>query len=270
MTLRPHLLAGMLAVAIALAAQTTGHAQGTPPGINPTHYWSYQLMQPFQRPDHIDASDQFLPFTPFDIDRLDRLVNWVHKVDPSGLVSPVPDTTLHYTWWNIINKLPFQTTVIVQNQFGRYPVTVQNVEFLLSPAYKNFTQATAPFPVANHYLCYRAQGFPSPGLVYPVSDEWRQSQVFPQPMQFLCVPCMKHHNGTIYPIVDGATHLAVYPIDADTGSEFWLPFISDQFVATNHPVWQKPFEYLFVPSTKTDISTPTHRNTWGTIKTLYR
>jgi hypothetical protein len=249
-------------------AQASAQAQGNPPGVNPTHYWTYQLHQPFIQPQPIAVQDQFFPApVPVTVDHLDRLANWVIKTDPTtGFASLPVDTALHYTWWNIIEKLPVNQVVGVTNQFGSYPVTVSNVEFLLTPAYKNH-QSSVPFPTANHYLCYRANGFPSPNRPFVLQDEWRQDQQLPGALEFLCVPCVKQHNGVTYPILDPVTHLALYRITPQ--SDLFPPLISDQFFFGNQLVQQVPPEFLLVPSLK-QVVTDTKRHSWGQLKMLYR
>jgi hypothetical protein len=257
------LLASALAISCVIAPRA--HAQGgiDPPGVNPTHYWSYKLLQPVLHPNSVLASDQFFPaLIPVDLDSLDRLVNWVQK---NG--SHVPDTLIHYTWWNIRNKLPLaNTSVILTNQFGQYPANVLNLDFMLVPAWKNQPQPVPPN--ANHYLCYRAVGPPPQPFSYDLVDEWRQDVQVPGPLQFLCVPCMKIHGGQVFPVLDSLTHLAVYPIVPF--SDVFYPFIKDQFFQGPVPVQQKPTEYLFVPTIKQLIVTPTKKSTWGEIKTRYR
>jgi hypothetical protein len=245
-----------------VAASAHAQAGGNPPDVNPTHYWSYTLIDPVIHPTPIQVSDQFFRFpVPMYVDSLARLVNWVHKDN-----SPVLDTLIHYTWWNVQPKLPMQVPVIVTNQFGQQPVQVEHVEFMLVPAWKNQPQPVQPN--ANHYLCYRAHGFNPPPQPHFFQDEWRQDVQYPYPMEFLCTPCMKEHNGQIYPPVDTLTHLAVYPITPQ--SDYFYPFIMDQFFAGPVYVWQKPLEYLFVPSDKKLIITDSKKASWGRIKTLYR
>jgi hypothetical protein len=258
----------LLAAGLLLLAQAPAHAQGNPPGVNPTHYWTYQLHQPFAQPQPILVQDQFFPAPmPVSVDHMDRLVNWVIKTDPATGFTSVPvDTSLHYTWWNIAEKLPVNQVVGVTNQFGSYPVTVSNLEFLLTPAYKNH-QASVPFPTANHYSCYRATGFPPPGRPFLLSDEWHQDVEAPGPLEFLCAPCMKEHNGVTYPILDPVTHLALYSISPQ--SPLFTPLISDQFFFGPQLVQQLPVEYLLVPSTK-QVVTDTKHHTWGQLKMLYR
>ncbi len=254
----------MIAVlAIAALPSVAGAQAGT---YDPTHYWTYHLVDPFSfvPPQPIIVSDQFFTAAiSVQTDTLYRLLNWVRKNN-----SAVTDSFVHYTSWNLQPKLPVDKAVKVTNQFGSYNVHVTSLEFLLVPAWKNFQTTPPSFPQANHYLCYRATGFPPPTLSYQMQDEWRFDIQNPGPMEFLCNPCMKNHQGVTFPIVDPFTHYAVYPIAPV--SENFGPTIYDQFLVRTQLVKQFPTEYLFVPSDKTDIPTSTQRGTWGSLKLLYR
>lgn len=253
---------GCASVAILLCMSTVARAQDPANPINPTHYWTYQIENPVQATASIRVSDQFfrqpVPLTV--VNRI-KLLNWVHKNN-----SAVPDTFLHYTWWDVQPKLPMERLARVANQFGSANVRIHNVEFLLTPALKNIS--TNQPPLANHYLCYRADGFPAPPASFDFQDEWRRDFQHPQDMQFLCAPCMKEHNGVVYAPIDTVTHYAVYPITPN--SEFFSPYLLDQFVVSQHFVHQVPIEWLFVPSTKVEIPTPAAPTTWGRIKGTYR
>jgi len=252
----------LAAVCGLLLLPVSAKTQGTGPPFDPTHYWTYHILQPLVTPQPIRVADQFFRQpVPVTVDSLERLLNWVHKNN-----SAVPDTFLHYTWWNIREKLPVNRSVIVTNQFGSYPVQVLNLEFLLAPATKNLP--TAGPPLANHYLCYRAVGFPPQTIGYDMLDEWRRDFQYPRELQFLCAPCFKEHLGQIFPPVDTLTHLAVFPITPY--SDYFLPLVSDQFQTHQFPVQQIPLEYLFVPSDKQDLPTDVKKSTWGRMKQLYR
>lgn len=257
------LLSGLVVVGALSISASVANSQVAPPGVNPTHFWTYKLVDPVFAPRNIFAKDQFYRAgVPLTVDSLTRWINWVRK---NG--SPVvPDTLLHYSWWNIQQKLTTPRAVRVTNQFGQYNVNVQNLEFMLVPAWKNQPQPT--FPEANHYLCYRASGFPGPTVTFSLLDEWRQDFQRPRSMEYLCNPCQKEHAGSIYPPVDTLTHLALYPIEPF--SDLFVPFIQDQFFQSTVSVRQTPLEYLLVPSEKIDVATPTRRGTWGKLKTLYR
>ena len=262
------LVSGMLVLVFAglcvLAPSARAQAGLDPPGVDHTHWWSYHLLQPLYMPNPVLASDQFFPnYVPVYLDSLNRLVNWVRKDN-----SAVADTFVHYTWWNIENKAALNpaTAVILTNQFGQYPANIHNAEFMLVPAWKN--QPRPDLPHANHYLCYRADGPPPPPQTHFFQDEWRQDVQIPGPLEFLCVPCWKNHAGAIFAPVDTVTHLAVYPILPH--SELFYPFIQDQFHQGPSPVAQSPPEFLFVPTLKQLIITPTRRATWGELKTHYR
>jgi hypothetical protein len=246
-----------------LCIGVTAHAQppGGPP-FNPTHYWTYQMPEAVPAPQPIFAADQFFRGgVPLTVERRERLLNWVSKNN-----SLVPDTLLHYTWWNILEKLPVNRRVIVSNQFGSFPVQVLNLEFMLAPALKN--QAAPALPQANHYLCYRATGFPAPPTAFDLRDEWRVDIQQPQAIEFLCAPCAKQHLGAFFPVVDTVTHLAAYPITPS--SETFSPLVRDQFMSNFEIVKQSPIEWLFVPSEKTDLPVDVKKDTWGRLKKLYR
>src|SRR5258708_16433517 len=153
------------ALGLLLSSTLAGAQPGTPP-IDPTHYWTYQNLQASVFPQPIQVQDQFFRQpVPVTVDSLVRLLNWVHKNN-----SAVPDTFLHYTWWNIVDKLPVNKRATVTNQFGSFPVQIPNLEFLLAPATKN-QPATGAIPQANHYLCYRATGVPRPTTAFRIQDE---------------------------------------------------------------------------------------------------
>jgi hypothetical protein len=213
--------------------------------------------------NNVAASDQFLnPAIPVYLDSLTRLVNWVSK---NG--STVKDTLIHYTWWNIINKNLVEKPVVITNQFGSGPAQVHDLEFMLVPAWKNYQAPN--FPQANHYLCYRADSpIVPPSGFYDLFDEWRHDGQYVGPLQYLCAPCTKYHGGVVFPPVDTLTHLAVYPIYPQ--SDYFYPLVSDQFLTRYQYVQQYAIEYLFVPTVKTEVNTPTRHSSWGKLKSLYK
>jgi hypothetical protein len=253
-----------LAVSVALV-RPAAYAQVGTAQIDSTHYWTYHLLQTQFFPQPIQVSDQFFPnFIPVEVDTLERLVNWVVKNH-----SPVRDTLVHFTWWNIPEKLPVGRDVTVDNQFGKYNVNIRNLEFLLAPAFKNFqTPDPTQTPNASHYLCYRASGFPPPTQLFSLFDEWRQDLLPIGPLEYLCTPCIKEHQGRLFFPIDTVTHLALYQINPQ--SDYFYPFVQDQFLSRPEYVQQHPIEYLLVPSKKTLIVTEPKRTTWGKVKTLYR
>jgi len=255
----------VLVAASLLLVQARAYAQSDPPGVNRTHFWSYRLLDPFYFPQPVSLSDQFFRnLISNQTDTLTRLLNWVYK-DANGAVQ---DTFIHYTWWNLINKYPVGKLTKVTNQFGSYDVQVANMEFLLAPSWKNYQSPIPGGPLANHYLCYRAIGPAPPPQPHVFQDEWRQDVQDVGPLEFLCTPCLKYHNGQFFQPVDTLTHLAVYRILPH--SDAFYVQLQDQFAHPQNIVQQSPPEYLFVPSLKYEINTPTQRNTWGKLKTLYR
>jgi len=258
------LLSLVLVAACLVLARSNAYAQSDPTGVDSTHYWTYQLIDPVYFPQPIVVQDQFLPAPITNVtDSLTRLVNWVYKNN-----STVRDTMIHYTWWNLQNKYPVNQFVTVTNQFGSYDVSVYQLDFLLAPAWKNNPSPIQGGPEANHYLCYKANGFPPPPLPYSLQDEWRNDYLPVGQLEYLCVPCSKQHNGQNYAIVDSVTHLALYRIHPL--SDIFYPQIQDQFVQVQRAVQQRPIEYLMVPSLKTLIPTDIKTSTWGKLKKLYR
>jgi len=257
---RSTLLLGCLTFAAGLLL---AHSAAYSQTFDPTHYWSYKLLSPRIVPDPIRVSDQFyrVPVA-VQVDSLTHLLNWVQKNN-----SAVTDTFTHYLWWNIPPKLPTQRDVVIDNQFGSFPVHVTNLEFLLSPAYKNANLPIPPWTNRNHYTCYRAQA-PGPPGTWFLRDEWRSDVQDIGELKYLCLPCFKEHLGQIYPPADTLTHLAVYEIHPQ--SDYFIPAVFDQFIQGQILVQQSPPEYLFVPSLKHDIPTDVKRRSWGRIKTLYR
>ena len=243
-------------------------ASGSTPSIvdTTTHYWTYHLLTPIVMPTPIQVSDQFLPnLTPVQVDSLLRLVNWVRKNE-----STVRDTNIHFTWWNVVPKIPIGKTVVVRNQFGQFETRVENLEFLLAPAWKNLERTG--LPPASHYLCYRAVG-PAPTPPVSLIDEWRQDFQPVLTMEYLCAPCLKRHGLDFVPI-DTTAHFALYGIHPI--SEVFVPLVQDQFVHLQMPVKQGgggrvPLsEYLLVPSVKFEAPTSTKRTSWGKLKIRYR
>jgi len=254
----------VLTAACLVLARPNAYAQNDPPGVNRTHYWTYHLIDPIYQPDQINTQDQFWPaFMPNQTDSLLRLVNWVYKNN-----SVVQDTFIHYTWWNLVNKYPVNKFFKVTNQFGSNNVFVDRLEFLLTPAWKNVQNPVPGGPFANHYQCYRAQGFPPPTQAFLFRDEWRQDFLPVGPLEYLCAPCVKEHHGQIFAPPDTVTHLALFRIQPQ--SDVFFPYIQDQFLQIVRPVRQQPIEYLLVPSLKEPPATPTKKSTWGQVKTLYR
>ena len=258
------LLSFVLVAACLVLARSNVYAQSDPAGVDSTHYWTYHLIDPVFFPQPIRVMDQFIPnLIPNQTDSLTRLVNWVYKNN-----STVRDTFLHYTWWNLLNKVPVNRFVRVVNQFGAYDVNVLQLDFLLTPAWKNFQSPIPGGPAANHYLCYRANGFPSPPQSFFFHDEWRQENLPVGPMRYLCVPCWKEHNGQMFTPPDTVTHLALYPIQPN--SDVFVPKVQDQFLTVLRPVQQFQTEYLMVPSLKNPPPTEIKKSSWGKLKTLYR
>lgn len=250
----------VLAVAAGLAlAHPAAHGQAG--SYDPTHYWTYTILNPANGPFLIHATDQFIPMTPLQVTRSVKLLNWVSKDN-----SPVPDTLRHFVWWDLQPKLPVSQFVEITNQFGTVNVGVDGLDFLLAPAWKN--QQHPVSPQWDHYLCYRAQAPASFNGVRTFRDEWRVDQQPVYDLRYICNPCRKEHNGEVFGIKDPITHFAVYAVNPM--SDYFYPPVFDQFLSQLYNVYQYPTEWLFVPSLKRDVPTPAKKDSWGRLKTLYR
>ena len=253
-------LGSVLAVVAALVlVHPNVHAQAGAP-IDSTHFWTYTIMNPVGGPFPVIVRDQFLPDTPIEVWRPVKLVNWVQKNN-----SPVRDTLNHFVWWDVQPKIPVGRIVEIDNQFGKYIIGVDQLDFMLVPAWKN--EARPTHPELSHYLCYRAQG-PGPNIPFSLHDEWRFDVRPVFELRYLCNPCQKIHQGQVFPPIDLNTHLAVYQLPVN--SEQFYPPVFDQFGQMQYVVSQRTPEWLFVPSQKREVPTDSKRQSWGRIKTLYR
>ncbi len=259
------LVVGAIAAAATFLAWSPASAQP----LDPTHYWTYHLVQPLDQPVTFEARDQFFPeYRPLVAMRLERLLNPAWKYH-NGQVFPPRDSTAHLTWWDLPDE-PVTRLVRVDNQFGEdQMLQVSMLDFMLLPARKDLTPGLPEPPsTINHYLCYRVVG-PSPGIPVTLRDQFHQQEQLVASATYLCNPCWKRHAGVEYAPYDD-THLVLYRLEIPNyqGPERWL---RDQFAAP----WltsfvQVPDEYLAVPSTKEEISNPTERTTWGRIKEGYK
>lgn len=232
---------GICATAVILTG-TPSHGQPTVP--DSTHYLTYTLPESVIASFPIQVADQFWQYMymPATTRKMERLLNWVHK---DG--SPVPDTLLHYTWWDLIEKYPAHRAFIVDNQFGRSVWAADTVDFLLTPALKNVPAGAQP-PFANHYLCYKALGNVVNRTVF-LEDEFGPKPPMPVVLgKYFCNPCLKRHGTIEYPIKDPTLHLALYevpPVESPRNV-----YIQDQFLAGPFWVLHDNTQYLAVPSAK--------------------
>jgi len=254
----------LVVLAVAFAAAPAA-AQ---PGLNPTHYWSYHVLNPAFSQDTVYVGDQFVPQVPLSPLRLDRLLTPTWKTH-GGVVHAPSDTVTHYDWWDVPN-MPVTRTVIIDNQFDQnLTIPVYELDFLLVPTQKSLTPQ--PLPVItdkNHYLCYRVQGS-SPGMTVILRDQFHQQGQLVASLTYLCNPCQKRHGGQIYPVVDPQTHLALYRLEIPEFGPV-TAWLTDQFVSN----WQTglrqiPDEYLAVPTIKHEATSIQERS-WGRIKSTYR
>jgi hypothetical protein len=263
----------LTAAALCLFLGPAAHAQG-PMVPDSTHYWTWSLVDPIFIPDQPEARDQFIQQYRilFNL-RLHRLLNPVTKYHASGVATPIRDSTLHYTWYEVQPPFPANQTVEIHDQFypNGFTTRVDTLGFMLVPARKDTLQPpqqpTPPPGAANHYLCWRIEA-PSPNTYVGLEDQFRRDpQVFVYEAEWLCNPCWKRHLGVEYPPRD-ETHLILYRIVDPYQNKF--PYLHDQFVNGRFLVHQTEREYLLVPATKKEVITPTQQSSWGRLKALYR
>lgn len=237
--------------------------------LDPTHYWTYHLLNPAVESQTFEVRDQFFTsYRPLVTMRLERLLNPAWKLHDGVLYAP-RDSTAHLDWWTVPPE-PVNRMVKVSNQFGQdQMLQVVGLEFMLVPSRKTETPTTDPLPrTINHYLCYKVIGA-GPGVDVILRDQFHSQGQMVASATYLCNPCWKRHMGQEYPPVDD-THLVLYRLEIP---QFEAPprFLRDQFIEIwNSPFVQIPDEYLATPSTKEDVPTPTEESSWGRLKTIFR
>lgn len=126
------------------------------------------------------------------------------------------DENAHLKWY-IIRRLedpPTRSvTVEITNQFHEKPVRVVLARppiFLLAPAEKKGHK----FPEGlDHYLVYRVLSGEFEPRSVDLRDQWTEKEAEKTPLRrlvFVCVPCMKIHDGKKYEIRNERDHLTVY------------------------------------------------------------
>lgn len=237
------------------------HAQA---GIDPKwdHYRVYDATPNPATAPPVTLEDQFGVWS-YSAPQLGLFANPDQKTH-DGVVYPISNPQLHYTWWFLGQDAFSRPGIQVENQFGPQILDVQGFQqYLLNPATKN---DAGPIPVANHYKCYDCFGT-APGVPVQLQDQFTTREAIVGRPTWLCNPTKKTlPDGTTYEIVDPMQHLVCYEIGPDIQS--FTAVISDQFVA-NWDVILANNRYLCVPSLKFD-PTQANESTWGRIKALYR
>jgi hypothetical protein len=247
------------AVLAALLVAGPAFAQVGPPDID--QYLVYQA-EPHGFLDYtILLRDQFAP------DPLPHFVRdlefFMNPVEKDAL--PMVDPRLHYTWWHLQPTPTPVSSVLATNKYGDQQIQLYASEWLLNPALK-YPQPGEPIPVANHYQCYRAQGFipPRPLLLHDQFGTW--DAYLSGEIDWWCNPAEKYFDGTVDPIVRPEAHLVCYRIQTPQPVGFAISFL-DQFRLDTTQLTQ--IRYLCVPTFKHDI-TPTTSASWGSVKATYR
>lgn len=157
----------------------------------------------------------------------------------------------HLTWYEITGNPPQEREWLVSNQFGAdQSWTVGVPKFLLVPAQKIEPFYHDPPSGLDHYKCYEATSGPTVGLEVTLIDQFHPELVTVLGPKVFCNPVEKLlPDGTSYPIIDRATHLACYEIVPH--EPFNLPvFAIDQFAPMGIPFTTLDNQLLCVPSTK--------------------
>ena len=165
---------------------------------------------------------------------------------------PVPDNYengVHLTAYTLRNPPPFDTHVLVSNQFTHgeeQEWQIGRPRLLLVPATKrhddNLPQEA---PQGPHFLCYEVQEWPGPQPHnVRIKDQFHDQTIQDLKPKYLCVPANKNNEG----YWNETVHLALYEYQ---GYAFQFPnrvFVKDQFVGLS--VYVQVSQYLGVPTMK--------------------
>lgn len=252
----------LFAVFVAVVSTATvSPAQDDPPLVLEDHFQTYRLEFPWDVFELLTLRDQF---SSYDIagEHLEKLANPAQKNE-----EPIIDPNRHQTWWRINADQGFTRTVFVSHQFGSFKLTVREPRYLVLPANKFLTEPAngGELPVANHYLCYEADG-DTLNIPAVIQDQFGTATIFIKQPRYFCNPVEKTHGGQFFPIIDFDAHLTCYDIETGLppiGADVWL---QDQLHFTGNqalePCW------FCIPSSKDGV-VGTEESTWGRIKSLY-
>jgi hypothetical protein len=254
---------GLAAACVLYAAVAV--AQTTLPREN--HYKVYRTS-PITYVKPVGLLDQFGPIDVTDF-VLERFANPAEKIHPeTGDVFPIVDPLVHLTWWRIHAPQPARTIIGI-DQFGSSEWRLADAVYLLNPALKNIhpdpTGGPLP-PIWNHYVCYDAVG-PPIGRPVVLIDQFGTSNVVVVQGKLFCNPVEKRVDGTVYPIIDYAAHLACYLIN-----DLATPMTRSITAIDQFGYWQLETydsDCLCVPALKEHVI-GTEESTWGRIKAMYR
>jgi hypothetical protein len=257
-------LAPVLLAALATLCVATAHAQ-QPDGFW-DHFKTYSFAPAIPAPPGlppVTLRDEFgeetvpvLSYTTF--------MNPVRK--SHGLdVYPIHDAGTHYTWW-LLPSRPASQTVSVNNQFGSQTLVLHEAIYLLNPALLN---QTGPPPIRNHYKCYTCQGSAvnAPIGMLDSFDSWGATVLRPL---YFCNPVEKQvgpEGGPTYPVVEPNQRYVCYEFDPMDLNQF-TAVVSDQFLRDQATLLVSA-RMICVPTFMVGV-TSTGRDTWGSLKLLYR
>jgi hypothetical protein len=233
--------------------------------VNPLwdHYKVYEVNPKLPGPPAVLLRDQFTQTTR-QVLFLDHFMNPVEKTHLStGENFPIHNPMLHYSWWRI-NDVPFDATIVFNNQFGGGSLHIGPSQYLLNPSLKN--QTAPPLPIENHYQCYACQGQPVaiPLRLTDQFDVWQVNQLIPR---YFCTPTEKQVPGQApNPIIDPEQNYICYQFTPPDPQLFPASF-RDQFIQAG--IELQPGHMLCVPTDKLQV-TDARQSTWGRLKQIYR
>ena len=140
------------------------------------------------------------------------------------------DPRLHYMWWRITSPSPDPVReVVIENQFGAFPITVRDAAFLLTPTFKNPQPAEQPPDATNdHYKCYLTEG-DNVNITVLLGNQYGLTTDIAVRPDLLCNPVEKElSDGTIFPINKPNEHLVCYVLANQTPISA-QPIAIDQF-----------------------------------------
>jgi len=223
------------------------------PGVD--HYKVYRTYGP-PMPGPIFLEDQF-GF----IDVPDMMLSrFATPASKNGQM--VYDPVAHQSWWELQVPQPMRM-VIARDQFGEHEWMLLDARYLINPALKN--DITPELPMANHYLCYDAQG-PDAGVEVVLADQFGEETVLVLHGIYFCNPVQKTApDGMVYPIVDPYAHLTCYLVDNPFINQISV-LMRDQFVEMPIDLFEN--DCLCLPALKRQVIEP-NTSEWDRIRSLF-
>lgn len=229
-----------------------------------TDHFKFYLVKVDRNPRHVPFSlrGQFeealeLPPQPHSVGRIEYLGNPVSKNHRR-----IQNRRTHLDWYPLLGEPEPQRTVSIQNQFGEDVFDLGDPELMLVPALKSEEEdepkpPTLPADVSHFkgYKILRQEPFEHDKIF--LKDQFDPEIEPPSlfalsaPTHF-CLPVAKFVAGEVWPMLNPAEHLTIYPITqhpSGKGRRVW-----DQFDGGMLQVIKSVF--LAVPTVKGPFPTP--------------